>query len=168
MDGELLDIIGFHSLIFCPSFQQYRSYTAFPDFFRNETAVWWSREIRDFYDNTMKFDGIWIVSNLRKNKQTNQKHCNKVTLLSHPTWFQFELLYRTWMSLPVLSMAQLEGSVLVIHFWKILLICHVRYLRFSNFFLCVFIRMLSYSVHIRVVNSIEVTLSFWLPSKSKL
>uniref|UniRef100_A0AAR2K3C5 Maltase n=1 Tax=Pygocentrus nattereri TaxID=42514 RepID=A0AAR2K3C5_PYGNA len=41
----------------------YRSYTAFPDFFRNHTATWWHREISDFYTNTIKFDGIWIDMN---------------------------------------------------------------------------------------------------------
>uniref|UniRef100_A0A4W6E7F6 alpha-glucosidase n=1 Tax=Lates calcarifer TaxID=8187 RepID=A0A4W6E7F6_LATCA len=41
----------------------YRSYTAFPDFFRNTTAMWWHREIQDFYTDTMKFDGLWIDMN---------------------------------------------------------------------------------------------------------
>ncbi|XP_071390650.1 sucrase-isomaltase, intestinal [Centroberyx affinis] len=41
----------------------YRSYAAFPDFFRTRTAKWWHREIKDFYENTMKFDGIWIDMN---------------------------------------------------------------------------------------------------------
>nr|XP_046244835.1 maltase-glucoamylase, intestinal [Scatophagus argus] len=41
----------------------YRSYTAFPDFFRNTTAAWWRQEIEDFYEKTMKFDGLWIDMN---------------------------------------------------------------------------------------------------------
>ncbi|CAN9511486.1 unnamed protein product [Ophioblennius macclurei] len=41
----------------------YRSYAAFPDFFRNSTAAWWHREIKEFYENTTKFDGIWIDMN---------------------------------------------------------------------------------------------------------
>ncbi|KAF7653977.1 hypothetical protein LDENG_00076250, partial [Lucifuga dentata] len=41
----------------------YRSYAAFPDFFRNRTAKWWYQEIKDFYINTMKFDGLWIDMN---------------------------------------------------------------------------------------------------------
>uniref|UniRef100_A0AAQ5XRX1 alpha-glucosidase n=1 Tax=Amphiprion ocellaris TaxID=80972 RepID=A0AAQ5XRX1_AMPOC len=41
----------------------YRSYAAFPDFFRNETAAWWHQEIKEFYEKTMKFDGIWIDMN---------------------------------------------------------------------------------------------------------
>ncbi|XP_028817377.1 maltase-glucoamylase, intestinal isoform X2 [Denticeps clupeoides] len=41
----------------------YRAYAAFPDFFRNQTAVWWQREISDFYHKTMKFDGLWIDMN---------------------------------------------------------------------------------------------------------
>ncbi|KAM6946338.1 sucrase-isomaltase, intestinal [Aplochiton taeniatus] len=43
--------------------QLYRSYAAFPDFFRNQTAVWWHQQIEDFYKNTMKFDGLWIDMN---------------------------------------------------------------------------------------------------------
>lgn len=43
--------------------QLYRSYTAFPDFLRPATASWWVREIKEFYEKTMKFDGLWIVSN---------------------------------------------------------------------------------------------------------
>ncbi|XP_076845359.1 maltase-glucoamylase isoform X2 [Brachyhypopomus gauderio] len=41
----------------------YRAYTAFPDFFRNTTAAWWHREISEFYNNVMKFDGLWIDMN---------------------------------------------------------------------------------------------------------
>ncbi|XP_022623710.1 maltase-glucoamylase, intestinal-like [Seriola dumerili] len=41
----------------------FRSYTAFPDFFRNTTAQWWLQEIKDFYNYTMKFDGLWIDMN---------------------------------------------------------------------------------------------------------
>nr|XP_019950458.1 PREDICTED: maltase-glucoamylase, intestinal-like [Paralichthys olivaceus] len=43
--------------------ERYRSYTAFPDFFRNTTATWWHQEIKDFYEGTMKFDGLWIDMN---------------------------------------------------------------------------------------------------------
>ncbi|XP_072551280.1 sucrase-isomaltase, intestinal [Salminus brasiliensis] len=41
----------------------FRSYAAFPDFFRNRTAVWWQKEIFDFYTKELKFDGIWIDMN---------------------------------------------------------------------------------------------------------
>ncbi|XP_070408245.1 sucrase-isomaltase, intestinal isoform X2 [Nothobranchius furzeri] len=41
----------------------YRAYTAFPDFFRTQTATWWQKEILDFYNNIMKFDGLWIDMN---------------------------------------------------------------------------------------------------------
>ncbi|XP_036392320.1 maltase-glucoamylase, intestinal [Megalops cyprinoides] len=43
--------------------ERYRAYTAFPDFFRDQTAKWWHREIEDFYRDTMKFDGLWIDMN---------------------------------------------------------------------------------------------------------
>uniref|UniRef100_A0A669BLK2 alpha-glucosidase n=1 Tax=Oreochromis niloticus TaxID=8128 RepID=A0A669BLK2_ORENI len=43
--------------------QLYRSYTAFPDFFRPQTAQWWHHEIKEFYEKTMKFDGLWIDMN---------------------------------------------------------------------------------------------------------
>ncbi|XP_045930577.1 maltase-glucoamylase, intestinal [Micropterus dolomieu] len=43
--------------------EKYRAYTAFPDFFRTTTANWWKQEIQDFYEKTMKFDGIWIDMN---------------------------------------------------------------------------------------------------------
>ncbi|KAK2496039.1 hypothetical protein MC885_013513, partial [Smutsia gigantea] len=39
-----------------------RAHVAFPDFFRNSTVEWWAREINDFYNNQMKFDGLWIIS----------------------------------------------------------------------------------------------------------
>ena len=41
---------------------------AFPDFFRNSTAAWWKRELKELYSNprdpekSLKFDGMWIVS----------------------------------------------------------------------------------------------------------
>uniref|UniRef100_A0A8C6NTP1 alpha-glucosidase n=1 Tax=Nothobranchius furzeri TaxID=105023 RepID=A0A8C6NTP1_NOTFU len=41
----------------------YRAYTAFPNFFRTQTATWWQKEIQDFYNNIMKFDGLWIDMN---------------------------------------------------------------------------------------------------------
>ncbi|XP_047731217.1 sucrase-isomaltase, intestinal [Prionailurus viverrinus] len=40
-----------------------RAHVAFPDFFRNSTAEWWAKEIIDFYNNQMKFDGLWIDMN---------------------------------------------------------------------------------------------------------
>ncbi|XP_041660826.1 maltase-glucoamylase, intestinal [Cheilinus undulatus] len=43
--------------------EEYRSYAAFPDFFRQTTAEWWHKEIEDFYHNITKFDGIWIDMN---------------------------------------------------------------------------------------------------------
>ncbi len=66
-------LLSFHHLIFwwflLSYFQLYRSYAAFPDFFRPETAQWWSQEIQDFYHNTTKFDGLWIVSDPKENNK---------------------------------------------------------------------------------------------------
>uniref|UniRef100_A0A2K5DJD8 Maltase-glucoamylase 2 (putative) n=1 Tax=Aotus nancymaae TaxID=37293 RepID=A0A2K5DJD8_AOTNA len=47
----------------------YRAYVAFPDFFRNNTAAWWKKEIEELYTNprepekSLKFDGLWIDMN---------------------------------------------------------------------------------------------------------
>ncbi|KAM7121734.1 maltase-glucoamylase isoform 1-T3 [Molossus nigricans] len=49
--------------------EQYRAYVAFPDFFRNSTATWWKRELRELYTNprdpgkSLKYDGMWIDMN---------------------------------------------------------------------------------------------------------
>uniref|UniRef100_A0A671L3E9 alpha-glucosidase n=1 Tax=Sinocyclocheilus anshuiensis TaxID=1608454 RepID=A0A671L3E9_9TELE len=41
----------------------FRAFAAFPDFFKNSTAEWWGEQIKDFYNNIMKFDGLWIDMN---------------------------------------------------------------------------------------------------------
>ncbi|KAG1930730.1 maltase-glucoamylase, intestinal [Pimephales promelas] len=43
--------------------ERFRSFVAFPDFFKNSTSQWWQNEIKDFYNNIMKFDGLWIDMN---------------------------------------------------------------------------------------------------------
>lgn len=58
------------NLLIMSHFQLYRSYAAFPDFFRNTTANWWLQEIKDFYA-LMKFDGIWIVSDRKEKSLLN-------------------------------------------------------------------------------------------------
>ncbi|KAM4889329.1 sucrase-isomaltase, intestinal [Thomomys bottae] len=40
-----------------------RAHVAFPDFFKTSTAEWWAQEIMDFYNDQMKFDGLWIDMN---------------------------------------------------------------------------------------------------------
>lgn len=44
----------------------------FPDFFQNNTVDWWSNEIKLYYDNTLKFSGLWIDMNEPANFGTNQ------------------------------------------------------------------------------------------------
>uniref|UniRef100_A0A673G4B9 alpha-glucosidase n=1 Tax=Sinocyclocheilus rhinocerous TaxID=307959 RepID=A0A673G4B9_9TELE len=41
----------------------FRAFAAFPDFFKSSTAEWWGEQIKDFYNNIMKFDGLWIDMN---------------------------------------------------------------------------------------------------------
>uniref|UniRef100_A0A8C1Q5H6 alpha-glucosidase n=1 Tax=Cyprinus carpio TaxID=7962 RepID=A0A8C1Q5H6_CYPCA len=41
----------------------FRAFVAFPDFFKNSTAEWWTQQIKDFYNNVIKFDGLWIDMN---------------------------------------------------------------------------------------------------------
>uniref|UniRef100_A0A8C1T534 alpha-glucosidase n=1 Tax=Cyprinus carpio TaxID=7962 RepID=A0A8C1T534_CYPCA len=41
----------------------FRAFAAFPDFFKTSTAEWWGEQIKDFYNNIMKFDGLWIDMN---------------------------------------------------------------------------------------------------------
>ncbi|XP_073706325.1 sucrase-isomaltase, intestinal-like [Garra rufa] len=41
----------------------FRAFAAFPDFFKKSTAEWWGEQIEYFYNNTMKFDGLWIDMN---------------------------------------------------------------------------------------------------------
>ena len=33
--------------------------TVFPDFFKNRTQEWWIKQIKDHYQNTLKFDGYF-------------------------------------------------------------------------------------------------------------
>jgi len=49
--------------------------TVFPDFFKNKTKEWWKNEIKNQYDNMLKFDGLWIDMNEPANFDTNK---NKV------------------------------------------------------------------------------------------
>uniref|UniRef100_A0A8C5Q0B1 alpha-glucosidase n=1 Tax=Leptobrachium leishanense TaxID=445787 RepID=A0A8C5Q0B1_9ANUR len=41
----------------------YRAHAAFPDFFLERTATWWHREIQDFHEKHIRFDGLWIDMN---------------------------------------------------------------------------------------------------------
>ncbi|XP_022245024.1 sucrase-isomaltase, intestinal-like [Limulus polyphemus] len=44
---------------------------AFPDFFKKETQEWWVEQIVKYYNNGLKFDGIWIDMNEPANFGTN-------------------------------------------------------------------------------------------------
>ncbi|CAF0715427.1 unnamed protein product [Brachionus calyciflorus] len=43
----------------------------FPDFFHNKTIQWWADEIKNYYQSTLKFDGLWIDMNEPANFGTN-------------------------------------------------------------------------------------------------
>ncbi|XP_029026154.1 sucrase-isomaltase, intestinal-like [Betta splendens] len=60
---DLPGVIVNDSLDWDEQVKLYRAHAAFPDFFRTSTATWWHNQIRDFYNNTMKFDGLWIDMN---------------------------------------------------------------------------------------------------------
>ena len=47
---------------------------SFPDFFNPATQSWWKSEIKQFYEKTMKFDGIWIDMNEPANFATNMEN----------------------------------------------------------------------------------------------
>ncbi|XP_026269884.2 sucrase-isomaltase, intestinal isoform X2 [Urocitellus parryii] len=72
-----------------------RAHVAFPDFFRNSTAEWWTREILDFYNDQMKFDGLWIDMNEPSSfvHGTTTNQCRNKDL-NYPPYFP-ELTKRT-------------------------------------------------------------------------
>ncbi|KAH0513128.1 Sucrase-isomaltase, intestinal [Microtus ochrogaster] len=72
-----------------------RAHVAFPDFFRNSTSEWWTTEIYDFYNNQMRFDGLWIDMNEPSSfvNGTVTNRCRNDTL-NYPPYFP-ELTKRT-------------------------------------------------------------------------
>ncbi|XP_074859780.1 sucrase-isomaltase, intestinal isoform X2 [Carettochelys insculpta] len=66
---DLPNVVVNESLDWDTQVKLYRAYAAFPDFFRNTTAQWWQREIREYHTNpnqpekSVKFDGLWIDMN---------------------------------------------------------------------------------------------------------
>ncbi|XP_006891565.1 PREDICTED: sucrase-isomaltase, intestinal-like [Elephantulus edwardii] len=72
-----------------------RAHVAFPDFFRRSTAEWWEKEIEDFYNNQMKFDGLWIDMNEPSSfvNGTTTNQCRNESL-NYPPYFP-ELTKRT-------------------------------------------------------------------------
>uniref|UniRef100_A0A8C2KEL2 alpha-glucosidase n=1 Tax=Cyprinus carpio TaxID=7962 RepID=A0A8C2KEL2_CYPCA len=63
---EMYSVPELHALFVCvlqdPAIL-FRAFAAFPDFFKTSTAEWWGEQIKDFYNNIMKFDGLWIDMN---------------------------------------------------------------------------------------------------------
>ncbi|KAM7331303.1 hypothetical protein ACRRTK_010492 [Alexandromys fortis] len=72
-----------------------RAHVAFPDFFKNSTSEWWTTEIYDFYNNQMRFDGLWIDMNEPSSfvNGTVTNRCRNDTL-NYPPYFP-ELTKRT-------------------------------------------------------------------------
>ncbi|XP_043851669.1 sucrase-isomaltase, intestinal [Dromiciops gliroides] len=65
-----------------------RAHVAFPDFFRANTPEWWTTEIVDFYNDVMKFDGLWIDMNEPSSfvNGTTSNVCRNDTL-NYPPYF---------------------------------------------------------------------------------
>ncbi|KAL8187964.1 UNVERIFIED_CONTAM: hypothetical protein K2H54_058633 [Gekko kuhli] len=66
--------------------EHYRAYVAFPDFFRNSTKQWWQREIENYYNNTLKFDGLWTDMNEPSNFIDGAVGGCRNHLLNHPPY----------------------------------------------------------------------------------
>ncbi|XP_015266282.1 PREDICTED: sucrase-isomaltase, intestinal [Gekko japonicus] len=66
--------------------EHYRAYVAFPDFFRNSTKQWWQREIENYYNNTLKFDGLWTDMNEPSNFIDGAIGGCRDHLLNHPPY----------------------------------------------------------------------------------
>ena len=42
---------------------KYHAWCAFPDFFKANTTTWWTEQIKQFHDESIAFDGLWIDMN---------------------------------------------------------------------------------------------------------
>ncbi|KAM4693329.1 maltase-glucoamylase-like [Discoglossus pictus] len=66
---DLPDVVVDDTLDWDTQVRLFRAYAAFPDFFQNQTATWWHREIKEFRENptspakSIRFDGLWIDMN---------------------------------------------------------------------------------------------------------
>ncbi|GAV06643.1 hypothetical protein RvY_16599 [Ramazzottius varieornatus] len=70
-DGIVAESIGPNKIILGKAWPQGRS--AYPDFFKNETAAWWTDWIADVYNTqALKFDGIWLDMNEPTSWGTNK------------------------------------------------------------------------------------------------
>ena len=47
--------------------QEIYAHVAFPDFMKSSTSEWWTNQVVDFYNEQMKFDGLWIDMNEPEN-----------------------------------------------------------------------------------------------------
>lgn len=93
---ETCYISAIHYLVTMSS-QLYRAFTAFPDFFRNATAKWWHQEIMDFYQ-TMKFDGLWIVSEMVFMLPKYVRFTLRLKCFSLPEGHEWACQFCTWYS----------------------------------------------------------------------
>ncbi|XP_075058176.1 sucrase-isomaltase, intestinal [Mixophyes fleayi] len=60
---DLPDIYVDNSLDWDTQVKLYRAYAAFPDFFLERTAKWWHREVEEYRQKHIRFDGLWIDMN---------------------------------------------------------------------------------------------------------
>lgn len=71
-------------------FQETYAHVAFPDFFKNATSDWWNEQIVDFYNNQLKFDGLWIDMNEPDtfyDGQLNEGGCPANNRYDNPPYF---------------------------------------------------------------------------------
>ncbi|KAG8445218.1 hypothetical protein GDO86_010121 [Hymenochirus boettgeri] len=67
----------------------YRSYTAFPDFFKKATSEWWLQEIKDYREKFIKFDGLWIDMNEPASFVHGSVYGCKDALLNKPPYMPY-------------------------------------------------------------------------------
>ena len=57
-------------------------FQTFPDFFKNETKIWWLNQIESYYKNTLKFDGYY-----------NNIYSHKLKIIN------FKIYFRLWIDI---------------------------------------------------------------------
>ncbi|KAM8952382.1 sucrase-isomaltase, intestinal [Pelodytes ibericus] len=86
---DLPNVVVDESLDWDTQVEIYRAHAAFPDFFLERTARWWHREIRDFRENSIRFDGLWIDMNEPASFVHGSVYGCKDELLNNPPYVPY-------------------------------------------------------------------------------